>query len=136
MLAAGEGPAPTARDRLLVEVVDRESGARYSGELDAARDGLALRGRRRGPDGADLGVEYLRWVPARPGQPAHPGEVRLRVPARHFALDLKVGDWAAGGPPVEALQPPLPAGCINLDPERLGAGEAELWPAGRDPELP
>ncbi len=131
-VAAGEGPAPTARDRLLVAAVDGETGARYSGELEAARDGLALRGRRQGTDGAEVAVEYPRWVPGAADRPAHPGEVRLRVPGRNLSLDLKVKDWAGGGPPPEALLPGPPPGCIWLDPEALAAGEGSLWPAAGD----
>jgi hypothetical protein len=123
-VAAEGGPAPTARDRLVVKGVDSVSGARYEGELLAKRGGLALRGRRRAADGSEIVVEYPRWVSDSAGQAGYPEVVRLRAPARRLRVELRLRERAPGGPPEAALLPPLPPGCRRIQPE---ADSPPIW---------
>ena len=109
-------PAPSGRDRLLVAGRDRQTGARFTAELDAARDGAALRGERTGMDGSVIQVSYPRWVEA---APAHPERVRLVVPDRNLRLDLKVEEWSASAPDVTAFRLNLPADCVRRTTSEL-----------------
>ena len=100
--------APSGRDRLLVAGRDRQTGARITAELDAARDGAAQRGERIGADGAVIQVSYPRWVES---APAHPSRIRLAVPDKRLRLDFEVEDWSATPPAAGAFQLQLPPGC-------------------------
>ena len=109
-------PAPSGRDRLLVAGRDRQTGARFTAELDAARDGAALRGERTGIDGGVIQVSYPRWVAT---APAHPERIRLAVPDRKLRLDLKVEEWSATAAAANAFQLELPADCMQRTIDEL-----------------
>jgi hypothetical protein len=129
-VAAGDGPAPGAGDRLLVRAQD-PLGVIWEAELLAERQGMALRGRRLDGTGMDLMVEYPVWRRQPPESgPGFPGRVKFRVPARNLHLDIEVRDRAETGPPSASLLPALPADCRLLTPDLL----PQILPMGAIPE--
>ncbi|MCZ6600587.1 MAG: hypothetical protein O7A07_07075 [Acidobacteria bacterium] len=129
-VAAGEGPAPGAADRLLVRAVDA-LGVIWEAELLSERQGMALRARRLDAAGTDLLVEYPLWREQPPEVgPGFPGRVKFSVPARNLRLDLEVRDRVGTGPPRASLLPVLPADCRLLTPDLL----PQILPMGAIPE--
>ncbi len=129
-MAAGEGPAPGAGDRLLVRAVD-PLGVIWEAELLSERHGMALRGRRLDPAGTDLLVEYPDWREQPPESgPGFPGRVKFSVPARNLRLDLEVRDRVGTGPPRGSLLPALPEDCRMLTPDLL----PQILPMGAIPD--
>lgn len=129
-VAAGDGPAPGAEDRVLIQAVDPQ-GVTWEAELLSQRHGLALRGSRRDATGVELLVEYPVWREQPPEQgPGYPGRVKFSVPSRQFRLDLEVRDRVGVGPPRASLLPPLPPDCHRLAPEQI----QQILPMGAVPE--
>jgi hypothetical protein len=130
MAVAVEGaPPPGAGDRLIITAVEPDTGVRFEGELLAERQGRALRGRREDPAGNLVLLDYPVWrEQGADGQPAFPGRVEVKVPARNLRLEVEIRGLVAGGPAPEHMLPVLPDGCrlvtIKTLPRALPLGAA------------
>ena len=117
--------ATAGGSRVAVDAVATVGEVSWSASLAAGRGGLAVEGRRQGRDGEEIRVEYPRWVAAGAGGGAGlPRTVRLSVPSRGLQFRLEVREWAAGGPPREALLPTFPPDCVLLAEIDLGGRRA------------